>query len=61
MKAAVRDAVQQVLPVLLVACGEQQHAGHAGSETQLADQLQVGPGLCELCSRCKRRHASLGT
>jgi hypothetical protein len=43
VKAAVRDAVQQVLPVLLMACGEQQHAGHAGSETQLADQLQVGP------------------
>lgn len=42
VKAAVRDAVQQVLPVLLVACGEQQHVGHGGSDTQLADQLQVG-------------------
>uniref|UniRef100_A0A383V506 Vacuolar protein sorting-associated protein 54 n=1 Tax=Tetradesmus obliquus TaxID=3088 RepID=A0A383V506_TETOB len=41
VKAGVRDAVQQVLPVLLAACGEQQHAGQAGSETQLADQLQL--------------------
>jgi hypothetical protein len=44
VKGAVRDAVQQVLPVLLVAAGEQQQQqlGQAGSETQLADQLQVG-------------------
>ncbi|KAF6266668.1 Vps54-like protein-domain-containing protein [Scenedesmus sp. NREL 46B-D3] len=41
VKAAVRDAVQQVLPVLLVACGEQHHVGHGGSDTQLADQLQL--------------------
>lgn len=52
VKAGVRDAVQQVLPVLLAACGEQQHAGQAGSETQLADQLQVGGTMAPAGNCC---------
>lgn len=40
VKAGVRDAVQQVLPVLLASTGDMTQQ-HAGTETQLGEQLQV--------------------